>query len=192
MGLDLILLVGLLALFFLPVLARASREPTPRGELRDLVRHPFAAPRGVLVQLVGGLLIGVGLSLAAIGGRVGPASTLRAVVGSVVLVAAAALGGWSLAHLRSWRFLAVLDETHELCTTGPYAWVRHPIYAAIDLVGLGTALWVPNVGVLAGALCFVIGGELRARSEESALLERFGDRYRDYAHRVRRLIPGVY
>lgn len=73
MDLDLILLVGLLVLFFVPVLVRASREPTPRGELRDLLRRPFAAPRGVLVRLVGGILIGVSLGLADVGGRVGPA-----------------------------------------------------------------------------------------------------------------------
>jgi protein-S-isoprenylcysteine O-methyltransferase Ste14 len=37
-----------------------------------------------------------------------------------------------------------------------------------------------------------LGGDLRARAEETVLLAVFGDRYREYQRRVKRFIPGVY
>lgn len=192
MTVDLVVLFSLYAVFFVPVAIRVAVRPTPRGEVGQLLRHPLQAPPGVLVQLVGGFLIVIGVVLAGLGGSVGPAESARAVAGSVALVAGSALNAWAVVHLRSWRFLPVLDEGHQLCTTGPYAWVRHPIYVAIDLVGVGSVLWAANPAVIAGAACFLIGGDLRARSEEAALIERFGDRYRDYARRVRRSVPGIY
>jgi protein-S-isoprenylcysteine O-methyltransferase Ste14 len=189
---DLWLLLSLYALFFVPVALRARREATPRGEIYALLRRPWLSPPGVQAQLVGGLLIAIGIAAAEVWGEVGPAGSPRALLGSAVLLGAAALGLWSLLHLRSWRFLPVLAEGHELCTTGPYALIRHPIYASIDLIALGSALWVPHPSVLAGAALLLVGGDLRARSEEAALIAQFGERYRAYARRVRRLIPGLY
>jgi protein-S-isoprenylcysteine O-methyltransferase Ste14 len=189
---GLLVLLASYALFFVPVALRAGASDTPRRDLAALFAHPLRSPPGVLVQLVGGGLIVAGVAWAVASGTLPPAASARALLGSGVIVTGAALNGWALAHLRSWRFMPVLEADHQLCTTGPYAWVRHPIYAAIDLVGLGSLVWAPNPVVAAGVVCFVLGGDLRARDEERALTERFGDGYRDYAARVRRILPGVY
>jgi protein-S-isoprenylcysteine O-methyltransferase Ste14 len=66
------------------------------------------------------------------------------------------------------------------------------MYPAIDLLGLGSAVWAGTPVVLLAALLLVIGGDFRARLEEKVLLAAFKDRYRHYMHRVRRMVPGVY
>ncbi len=115
-----------------------------------------------------------------------------AVLGALTIVAGTALLAWSLSALRSWRFLPEITLDHELCTTGPYALVRHPNYLALDLLGLGSATWLPTMPMLIAAVLLVVGGDWRARVEEKALIGAFGDRYRDYMRRVRRSIPGIY
>ena len=96
--------------------------------------------------------------------------------------------GRSMAALRSWRLLPKIDADHQLCTTGPYAFVRHPMYLALDVLAVGSAVWVPTVPVVTGALLLIVGGELRASLEEQALAQAFGERYRDYAKRVPRRV----
>jgi protein-S-isoprenylcysteine O-methyltransferase Ste14 len=114
------------------------------------------------------------------------------VAGMIVLVASIALVVWTLAVFRSWRLRASLDAEHELSTDGPFRFVRHPIYLAMDLLALGTLLWLPDPLVAIGTVLGVLGGDLRARAEEKVLLTVFGDRYREYGRRVKRFVPGVY
>lgn len=76
--------------------------------------------------------------------------------------------------------------------TGPYGWVRHPIYAASLLVHSGTFLLLgPRWGGLGyGLLAFLLG--LRAVLEERTLKTGLPG-YADYMGRVRwRLIPGIW
>jgi protein-S-isoprenylcysteine O-methyltransferase Ste14 len=113
-------------------------------------------------------------------------------LGMLVLVAAIALVVWTLAVFRSWRLRASLTAGHELSTDGPFRFVRHPIYMAMDLLAVGTLLWLPDPFVAAGAALVAVGGDLRGRAEEKVLRAVFGDRYREYQRRVQRFIPGVY
>jgi len=107
-------------------------------------------------------------------------------------VAAAALLAWALLVFRSWRLLARIERGHQLCTTGPFRLVRHPIYLAFTLLAVGTFLWAPTVLVLVGVALVALTGDLRARTEERLLCEVFGDEYRQYQGRVPRTIPGLY
>jgi len=77
-----------------------------------------------------------------------------------------------------------------LVTTGPYAWVRHPIYGGMLLAMLGSAiaqsvLWILPLMLYGPALIF------GARSEERRLSEQFPERYRAYMKRTRMLLPFV-
>ena len=103
--------------------------------------------------------------------------TPRGTIGAAVILLAILLMAWSSFALRSWRLLAAIDTGHELCTTGPYAHVRHPMYVAVDLLALGSAVWVPTRFVIVGALLLFVGGDLRARAEEKVLVEAFGRSY---------------
>lgn len=86
-----------------------------------------------------------------------------------------------------------IQDSHDLIERGLYRWIRHPSYAGalVSFVGLGIAFgsWLSLAIILAAAL---IGMGYRIRIEERALIGHFGDRYRDYAARTKRLIPGIY
>ena len=114
------------------------------------------------------------------------------VLGGAVMVAACALLVSALRVFQSWRLLARIERGHQLCTAGPFRFVRHPIYASMDLLALGTFLWAPSVIVMAGALLIALSGDLRARAEERLLADVFGDEYRAYCRRAARTLPGLY
>jgi protein-S-isoprenylcysteine O-methyltransferase Ste14 len=79
-----------------------------------------------------------------------------------------------------------------LVTTGPYALVRHPVYACYILLGLGLELSfgsVLGVGVVVAAFIYY---DLRTREEEKWLRAAYAD-FDSYRRHVRgRLIPGLY
>jgi protein-S-isoprenylcysteine O-methyltransferase Ste14 len=72
---------------------------------------------------------------------------------------------------------------------GPYRFVRNPMYTGVLMLGasfgLSTGTWVTPL--LAAAVFALMA--VRTRTEEKYLIERFGDRYRDYMSRVGRFIP---
>ena len=118
--------------------------------------------------------------------------TGRGAIGAVIILSADTFMWWSFMALQSWRLLPTVEAGHELCTTGPYGFVRHPIYLAVDLLGIGSAIWAATPVAGLAAILLVIGGDLRARAEEKVLVEAFRDRYRSYMLRVRRTLPGIY
>jgi len=114
------------------------------------------------------------------------------VAGAIVIGAGAVLIGWALVYLRSWRFRARLDEGHQLATGGPFGLMRHPIYMSLNLLALGTAIWVPTPLVWVGFGLMVLGSDLRGRAEEKLLARAFGDSYSSYRARTRRFVPNIY
>jgi protein-S-isoprenylcysteine O-methyltransferase Ste14 len=92
----------------------------------------------------------------------------------------------------SWRVGVDEEERTPLVTSGPFAIVRNPIYAAYLPATLGLALLVPNVVALAGLVALLIALEIQVRLvEERHLLRAHGDSYRQYAARVGRFVPGL-
>ncbi len=83
----------------------------------------------------------------------------------------------------------ITHEDHELVTSGPYRWVRNPLYTAGVLLftslGLVSASWYLIAGA---ALAFALV-RLRLPKEETELEARFGQEYRDYARRTGRFLP---
>jgi protein-S-isoprenylcysteine O-methyltransferase Ste14 len=81
---------------------------------------------------------------------------------------------------------------HHVISTGPYAFVRHPMYSGVMLFFLGVPLLVGSWWGLAIAPLFAVLFAVRARIEERALLAGLPG-YADYAARVRyRLLPGIW
>ncbi len=88
-----------------------------------------------------------------------------------------------------WRFATSI----ELICSGPYAFVRHPMYTSFLLMGLGQAFLLSNwVAGLAGLIGFAILFFLRVDKEERMMLEIFGPQYRAYMDRTKRIIPYLY
>ncbi|KRR14386.1 methyltransferase family protein [Bradyrhizobium valentinum] len=77
-------------------------------------------------------------------------------------------------------------------SSGPYAFVRHPMYSGVMLYFLGISLLLGSWWGVAFAPVFALLFAIRARIEERALVEGLPD-YADYAARVRyRLVPGIW
>ena len=123
-----------------------------------------------------------------------PLYLLPLLAGSLLL----ALGLWlfyrSHADLgTNWSVTLEIRESHRLVTDGVYRRVRHPMYLAFLLYGLGQALVIPNwvVGpsyAVAMALLFA----LRLGPEESLMRDRFKGEYDAYVSRTKRLVPGIW
>jgi protein-S-isoprenylcysteine O-methyltransferase Ste14 len=112
------------------------------------------------------------------------------VAGLALGVYAACMQLWALATLG--RFLvprAVVFADHALITTGPYRFVRHPVYSGSIALVLGTALATLNVAVLLVCPLVIVGMLMEARVEEGLLETRFGSEYRAYARRTGCLVP---
>jgi protein-S-isoprenylcysteine O-methyltransferase len=164
---------------------RAKRETTEdadRGSLR-------------LLWLVIGAAVAVSffVSHALPGAAMGHDAVLQP-IGAVVFAAGIALRWYSIAYLG--RFFTVnvaIAADHRVVDTGPYRRIRHPSYSGSLMAFAGLALcignWVSLIAMLVPVLLVFLR---RIRIEEAALGQALGERYRDYARRTKRLIPGVY
>ncbi len=85
-----------------------------------------------------------------------------------------------------------LRSQHELVSTGPYAWIRHPMYSGWWLCMLGLTLLYPVWAVLLLFIFSLISFANRARREEAALSGRFGEAWNVYTRRTKRFVPGIY
>jgi len=91
---------------------------------------------------------------------------------------------------RFWSLHVEIRESHELVRGGPFRWVRHPAYTSMILEILSGALllrsWWTALVVYAAFLPTLIA---RIRIEEGALIEKFGERYRDFKRTTPALFP---
>jgi len=83
----------------------------------------------------------------------------------------------------------VTRREHSLVTSGPYRWVRHPLYTAAALAFLGNSLATANAFLFATGFVAIALLILRTSKEEANLIARFGDAYRDYMRRTGRFLP---
>ncbi len=100
---------------------------------------------------------------------------------------------WLFRHLgRNVTPTAGTRAEHSLVITGPYRWVRHPLYTVGIAFWLGLSIFTAKWIILmfaAGAIMFLA---VRTPREEANLLERFGDDYRDYCARTGRYFPKIF
>ena len=90
---------------------------------------------------------------------------------------------------KNWSGALEIKEEHALATSGPYRWVRHPMYTAFFVIGLASLLVSAN-GVIGGAwLGQAIVAASRVGDEEALMIEEFGDQYRAYVRRTGRFLP---
>lgn len=89
----------------------------------------------------------------------------------------------------NWSGTVTLKQNHELIRTGPYSFVRHPIYTGILLAILGSAIaqgeWRSLIALALIAAAFIY----KIRVEESFLAEEFGPAFTRYQQEVPALVP---
>jgi protein-S-isoprenylcysteine O-methyltransferase Ste14 len=153
--------------------------------------------REIAVRLAFFAAVMMGLRLAAASGAVPNAvdtfntNTLLGVIGCVFCILGIALAIRARGVLsRTWGTPTADRNRASLVMTGPYAYVRHPIYGGMLIAIIGSALAQSVFWVLP---LVVYGPQFirSARREEALLLEQFPQRYRDYMKRTRMLLPFV-
>jgi len=91
---------------------------------------------------------------------------------------------------RQWRIDAGLNADHDLITSGPYRFVRHPIYTSMLCLLWAVGFLFTRLPWLALAtLVALIGTEIRVRVEDGLLESRFGKQFEDYKRSVPGYIP---
>jgi protein-S-isoprenylcysteine O-methyltransferase Ste14 len=108
-----------------------------------------------------------------------------------IALAGFALLQWAQVTLaNNWSDTPRMMKEQALITSGPYHWIRHPIYTAFILI-LGSTLFISSNWLI--GLCWIGMTTLEVVSrigfEESVLIEFFGDQYREYMQRTGRLFP---
>lgn len=121
-----------------------------------------------------------------------PAAGTRLVLGGICFVALG-LGVSVLARVwlgGNWSGTVTLNQVHELIRTGPYRFVRHPIYTGLLLAVLGSAIAENEWRGLLGFAVIVLAFVHKLGIEERFLTQQFGDSYTRYRQEVPALIPG--
>jgi protein-S-isoprenylcysteine O-methyltransferase Ste14 len=78
---------------------------------------------------------------------------------------------------------------HKLVTSGPYRWIRHPLYTFGSSMFIAFGLMADNWFImLLGVLAFIIMA-IRTPQEEANLIEKFGEEYREYMTRTGAFLP---
>lgn len=112
----------------------------------------------------------------------------------LLIAGGVALRLWAVLTLgRYFRLDVRADPDQPVVSSGPFAVIRHPSYAAmlVILIGYGLA-WGTALTVAATISVFLPALLRRIRLEETALVDILGDRYRVYAARTWRLVPGIW
>ncbi len=129
-----------------------------------LVAPPFHVrlPGGLLTCGIGDLVTGLGLALA--------------------IWARAALG-------RQWSGRVEVKDEHWLVRSGPYSWVRHPIYSGVLLGIAGSAITTRELGATLAVVVMLAAYLRKVRMEEAVLREALGPEYETYRRDVKALLP---
>lgn len=110
----------------------------------------------------------------------------------VLQLSGVALMFWARLTFRGRSFHLAANPTEGgLVTTGPYRYVRHPIYTAACLISWPGAIAVHTPAALGAAVLVGAGAVIRMLCEERLLVARYPD-YQAYAQATRRMIPGLW
>jgi len=125
--------------------------------------------------------------------RVLPASPWVTAAGFVVMAAGLALAVWARQVLgRFWSGAIATNAGHQLVRSGPYHWVRNPIYTALLALYLGTAIVSGELHGLLGIVIAVVAYWRKVRLEGAHLAALFGPEYEAYRRESGALIPRVF
>ena len=125
------------------------------------------------------------------GGSLAVHSPILGAIGAIMFASGLALAIWARVYLgRNWGMPMTQKAEPELVTSGPYRFVRHPIYSGLLAGGLGTALVTNLIGLIIVAI--LVGYFYYCASvEEKNLTETFPTVYPAYRNSTKMLLPFV-
>ena len=171
------------ALYWL-ICAHNAKRTVRRESLASRFSH-------VAPLVVGALLVALPqVPSAVFATRILPRTPATYWVGVALVFLGLAFAVWARHHIgRNWSGTVTVKENHVLIRTGPYAWVRHPIYTGLLAAILGSAVARGELrGVWAVALC-TLAFVSKLRIEERWMRQEFGAEYARYSAEVPALIP---
>ncbi len=113
-------------------------------------------------------------------------------IGTAVVAAGLAFAAWARARLgKNWSGTVTLKSGHELIRSGPYRFVRHPIYSGGLLAMAGTVVARGEWRGLLAVLIMFAALWWKLQREERWMAEAFGENYAKYQSEVSALIPFV-
>jgi protein-S-isoprenylcysteine O-methyltransferase Ste14 len=153
-------------------------------------REPLAGRLGYGALLALGGAMAFGMLDALFPGRM-PAPPPAA--SEAVVACGLALAIWARITIGSnWSGTVDLKKGHSLVTHGPYSLVRHPIYTAVLLMLLGTAMSDAAPGAFLGMVPASLSMLIKMGREEELMARRFPGEYGRYRKRVKALVPFVW
>ena len=176
-------ILALWALWFAPYLLLA-----PKVQKRESITVTGASRLGLLLQVVAIAMLWVVRVPGA------PRSSTAILIVALIFGSIACVMMWTaITHLgRQFRIQAGLYHDHELVRSGPYAVVRHPIYASLlAMTAVTGLLMTPWPWLLVGLATHIGGTEIRVHAEEKLLASRFGEKFADYKRSVPAYVPLV-
>ncbi len=123
-----------------------------------------------------------------------PRNTWMVSIGIVLVVLGIALFIWARRTLKkSYSGHLSVKDGQPLVQSGPYRFICHPAYAGYLLMALGISLGYSSLAGLVSILGLLLPGLVyRMHVEEKLLTAHFGEAYREYARRTKRLVPRVW
>jgi protein-S-isoprenylcysteine O-methyltransferase Ste14 len=155
-------------------------------------REPFTTRLGYAAAVIaaGLLLVWRDVPWSWLAVRLWPRSFGAYWCGVALLAAGLAFAVWARVHLgRNWSGSVTVKEGHELIRSGPYAWVRHPIYTGLIAAVAGTAITSGTVRAFLGLAVLCASLLYKLRAEERFMRETFPGEYERYSAQVPALIP---
>jgi protein-S-isoprenylcysteine O-methyltransferase Ste14 len=113
-------------------------------------------------------------------------------LGAALTLAGLLFAVWARLYLgKNWSGMVTVKHDHELIRSGPYRFVRHPIYSGILLALVGTVICRRNVWGFLGVAIVWLGLWMKSRREERFMVETFGPQYHDYRRTTGGIVPRV-
>ncbi len=125
-----------------------------------------------------------------LGREIIPHTTAVEITGAAICIYGLIVTLWARFTLAgNWSGNVTFKRDHELIRTGPYHFVRHPIYTGLLVMFAGTAIAIGQLRGAISLLSITIGFWIKLNQEERLLVRHFPDDYPAYQREVKALVP---